>query len=57
MSKQKKQKLKKQKPIYIELDDGKELEIHSIENVIDPNDEYNELYEDCEKLYPDMPKA
>ena len=36
---------------------GKVLEILSIENVVDPEDEYNKFYEDCEKLYPEMPKA
>ena len=55
--KNKKEPKKKQEPITLELEDGKVLEILSIENVVDPEDEYNKLYEDCEKLYPEMPKA
>ena len=57
MKKNKKEPSKKQEPITLELEDGKVLEILSIENVVDPEDEYNKLYEDCEKLYPEMPKA
>ena len=57
MKKKKKEPNKKQEPITLELEDGKVLEILSIENVVDPEDEYNKLYEDCEKLYPEMPKA
>ena len=57
MKKNKKELKKKQEPITLELEDGKVLEILSIENVVDPEDEYNKLYEDCEKLYPEMPKA
>jgi len=57
MKKNKKEPKKKQEPITLELEDGKVLEILSIENVVDPEDEYNKLYEDCEKLYPEMPKA
>ena len=57
MKKTKKEPKKKQEPITLELEDGKVLEILSIENVVDPEDEYNKLYEDCEKLYPEMPKA
>ena len=57
MKKNKKEPQKKQKPFTLELEDGKVLEILSIENVVDPEDEYNKLYEDCEKLYPEMPKA
>ncbi|MDG1928423.1 MAG: hypothetical protein P8I45_01780 [Nitrospinaceae bacterium] len=57
MKKNKKEPKKKQEPIILELEDGKVLEILSIENVVDPEDEYNKLYEDCEKLYPEMPKA
>ncbi len=49
MNKNKKEPNKKQEPIT--------LEILSIENVVDPEDEYNKFYEDCEKLYPEMPKA
>ena len=57
MKKNKKEPKKKQEPITLELEDGKVLEILSIENVVDPEEEYNKLYEDCEKLYPEMPKA
>jgi len=57
MKNNKKEPKKKQEPITLELEDGKVLEILSIENVVDPEDEYNKLYEDCEKLYPEMPKA
>ena len=57
MKKNKKEPKKKQEPITLELEDGKILEILSIENVVDPEDEYNKFYEDCEKLYPEMPKA
>ena len=57
MKKDKKEPAKKQEPIILKLDDGEGLEILSIENVVDPEDEYNKLYEDCEKLYPEMPKA
>ncbi len=57
MKKDKKEPAKKQEPIILKLDDGEVLEILSIENVVDPEDEYNKLYEDCEKLYPEMPKA
>ena len=57
MKKDKKEPAKKQEPIILELEDGEVLKILSIENVVDPEDEYNKLYEDFEKLYPDMPKA
>ena len=57
MKKNKKEPKKNQEPITLELEDGKVLEILSIENVVDPEDEYNKFYEDCEKLYPEMPKA
>ena len=57
MKKDKKEPAKKQEPIILKLEDGEVLEILSIENVVDPEDEYNKLYEDCEKLYPEMPKA
>ena len=57
MKKDKKEPAKKQEPIILELEDGDVLKILSIENVVDPEDEYNKLYEDCEKLYPEMPKA
>ena len=57
MKKDKKEPAKKQEPIILKLDDVEVLEILSIENVVDPEDEYNKLYEDCEKLYPEMPKA
>jgi hypothetical protein len=57
MKKNKKEPSKKQEPITLELEDGKVLEILSIENVVDPENEYNKFYEDCEKLYPEMPKA
>jgi len=57
MKKDEKEPAKKQEPIILKLDDGEVLEILSIENVVDPEDEYNKLYEDCEKLYPEMPKA
>ena len=57
MKKDKKEPAKKQEPIILKLEDGEIMEILSIENVVDPEDEYNKLYEDCEKLYPEMPKA
>jgi len=57
MKKNKKEPSKKQEPITLELEDGKVLEILSIENVVDPEDEYNKFYENCKKLYPEMPKA
>ena len=57
MKKNKKETNKKQEPITLELEDGKVLKILSIENVVDPEDEYNKFFEDCEKLYPEMPKA
>ena len=57
MKKNKKEPKKNQEPITLELENGKVLEILSIENVVDPEDEYNKLYEDCEKLFPEMPKA
>jgi hypothetical protein len=57
MKKNKNELSKKQEPITLELEDGKVLKILSIENVVDPEDEYNKFYEDCEKLYPEMPKA
>ena len=57
MIKDKKAPEKKNKPITLELDNGEVMEIISIENVVDPDDEYNELYEKCEKIYPEMPKA
>ena len=56
MTKNKKEP-KKQELITLELEDGKVLEILSIENVIDLEDEYNKFYENCEKLYPEIPKA
>ncbi len=57
MKKDKKEPEKKNKPITLELENGEVMEIISIENVVDPDDEYNELYEKCEKIYPEMPKA
>ena len=57
MKKNKTDPSKKQEPITLELEDGKVLEILSIENVVDPEDEYNKFYENCKKLYPEMPKA
>ena len=57
MKKDKKKPEKKNKPITLELENGEVMEIISIENVVDPDDEYNELYEKCEKIYPEMPKA
>jgi len=57
MKKNNKEHSKNQEPITLELEDGKVLKILSIENVVDPEDEYNKFYEDCEKLYPEMPKA
>ena len=57
MKKDKKEPEKKNKPITLELENGEVMEIISIENVVDPDDEYNELYEKCEKVYPEMPKA
>ena len=57
MKKDKKEPEKKNKPITLELENGEVMEIISIENVVGPNDEYNKLYEKCEKIYPEMPKA
>jgi hypothetical protein len=57
MKKNKKEPSKNQEPITLELEDGKVLEILTIENVVDPEDEYNKFYENCKKLYPEMPKA
>ena len=57
MKNDKQEPTKQQEPINLELEDGEVLKILSIENVVDPEDEYNKLYEDCEKLYPEMPKA
>tara|TARA_B100000519_G_scaffold203372_1_gene226016 strand:+ start:2215 stop:2388 length:174 start_codon:yes stop_codon:yes gene_type:complete len=57
MTKNKKEPKKNQEPITLELEDGKVLEILSIENVVDLEDKYNKLYENCEKLYPEMPQA
>ena len=57
MKKNKKEPSKKQEPITLELEDGKVLEILTIENVVDQEDEYNKFYENCKKLYPEMPKA
>ena len=57
MKKDKKEPEKKNKPITLELENGEVMEIISIENVVDPDDEYNELYKKCEKIYPEMPKA
>ena len=57
MKNDKKEPEKKNKPITLELENGEVMEIISIENVVDPDDEYNELYEKCEKIYPEMPKA
>ena len=57
MKKDKKEPEKKNKPITLELENGEVMEIISIENVVDPDDEYNELYEKCENIYPEMPKA
>ena len=57
MKKDKKEPEKKNKPITLELENGEVMKIISIENVVDPDDEYNELYEKCEKIYPEMPKA
>ena len=57
MKKDKKEPEKKNKPITLELENGEVMEINSIENIVDPDDEYNELYEKCEKIYPEMPKA
>ena len=57
MKKDKKEPEKKNKPITLELENGEVMEIISIENVVDPDDEYNALYEKCEKIYPEMPKA
>ena len=57
MKKDKKEPEKKNKPITLELENGEVMEIISIENVVDPDDEYNKLYEKCEKIYPEMPKA
>jgi len=57
LKKNKKEPKKKNKPFTLELEDGEVMEIISIENVVDPDDEYNELYDKCEKIYPEMPKA
>ena len=57
MKKDKKEPEKKNKPITLELENGEVIKIISIKNFVDPNDEYNELYEKCEKIYPEMPKA
>jgi len=57
MSINKKIKKKDESSFYLKLDNGKTIKIQSIENYFDPDDEYNELYKDSEKIYPDMPKA
>ncbi len=57
MKNNKKSKNKTDHNIILKLDNGEEIKIIDIENVVDPDDEYNELYEDSEKIYPDMPKA
>ena len=57
MKKDKIEPEKKNKPISLELENGEVMEIISIKNVVGPDDEYNELYEKCEKIYPEMPKA
>lgn len=57
MKNNKKSKNKTNHNIILKLDNGEEIKILDIENVVDPDDEYNELYEDSEKIYPDMPKA
>ena len=51
-------KNRKQSPIYIEDDDGNEIEIISIENYVTPEEEYaNELFDEYEKRNKDVPKA
>ena len=57
MKNNKKSKNKTDHNIILKLDNVEEIKILDIENVVDPDDEYNELYEDSEKIYPDMPKA
>ena len=57
MKNNKKSKNKTDHNIILKLDNVEEIKIIDIENVVDPDDEYNELYEDTKKIYPDMPKA
>ena len=53
-----KMKNRKQPPIYIEDDDGNEIEIISIENYVTPEEEYaNDLFDEYEKRNKDVPKA
>ena len=48
----------KHPPIYIEDDDGNEIEIISIENYVTPEEEYaNELFDEYEKRNKDVPNA
>jgi len=57
MKNNKKSKNKTDHNIILKLDNGEEIKILDIENAVDPDDEYNELYEDSKKIYLDMPKA
>ena len=51
MKNNKKSKNKTDHNIILKLDNSEEIKILDIENVVDPDDEYNELYEDSEKIY------
>jgi len=53
-----KMKNKKHTPIYIEDDQGNEIEIISIENYVTPEEEYaNDLFDEYEKRNNNIPKA
>ena len=49
---------KKKDTIILKLDNGKTIEILSIEKSLDPEDEkYNKVFDDYAKISSDMPEA
>ena len=51
-------KKRQHEPIYIEDNDGNQIEIISIENYVTPEEEYaNNLFNEYEKRNNDVPKA
>ena len=49
---------KKKDKIILKLENGKTIEILSIENSLDPEDEkYNKVFDDYAKISSDIPKA
>ena len=49
---------KKDSYLYIKLENGKTIEIISIDNYLDPEDEkYNKVFDDYSKISSDIPKG